>query len=87
MSRDEDAEGYSMELRYAEQDIDIGAEEECKVLDKSTGKWKLLETDFSNIETKEIFGVSVPVMKKEAIIAEKRMFNRPQDQEDIRQMQ
>ncbi|QQR78503.1 MAG: hypothetical protein IPJ68_05530 [Candidatus Moraniibacteriota bacterium] len=87
MSRDEEAEGYAMELRYAEQDIDIGAEEGCKVLNRATGKFQLLETDFNDVETKEICGILVPVMRKEAVIAEKLKFNRPQDQEDIRQMQ
>lgn len=87
MSCDEEAEGYSIELRYAEQDIDIGAEEECRIFNKVSGKWELLETDFNNVEMKEIFGILVPVMKKEAIIAEKLKFNRPEDHEDIQQMQ
>ncbi|MGB4833766.1 MAG: hypothetical protein WBP40_01915 [Candidatus Moraniibacteriota bacterium] len=87
MSRDEETEGYSMELRYTEQDIDIGAEEGCKVLNKATGKFQLLETDFNDVEREEIFGVLVPIMKREAVITEKLMFNRSQDQEDIKQMQ
>ncbi|MGB3073162.1 MAG: hypothetical protein WBB68_02795 [Candidatus Moraniibacteriota bacterium] len=87
MSRDEAAEGYAMELRYAEQDIDIGAEEGCRIFNKVTGEWELLETDFDNVEIKEIFGVLVPIMKREAVITEKLMFNRSQDQEDIKQMQ
>lgn len=87
MSRDEEAEGYSMELKYAGQDIDIGAEEECRVFNKVTDKWEILETDFNNVEMKEIFGILVPTMKKETIITEKLKFNRPEDHEDIQQMQ
>ncbi|MFZ1654616.1 MAG: hypothetical protein WBO92_01575 [Candidatus Moraniibacteriota bacterium] len=87
MSQDEEAEGYSMVLQYKEQDIDIGAEEDCKIFNQATGQWELLETDFNNVDLKEVFGITVPVMKKEAIITEKLKFNRPVDHEDIKQMQ
>ncbi|MGB3072790.1 MAG: hypothetical protein WBB68_00825, partial [Candidatus Moraniibacteriota bacterium] len=64
-----------------------GAEEGCRIFNKVTGEWELLETDFDNVEIKEIFGIPVPVIKKETMITEKLMFNRSQDQEDIKQMQ
>lgn len=87
MSYDEESEGYSMLLEYDGQDIDIGAEEGCKVFNRTADQWEPLETDFNNVNMIEIFGVVVPTMKKEAIISEKLKFNRPVDHEDIKQMQ
>ena len=86
MSKDEETEGYSMELEYEGQDIDIGAEEDCRIFNKKTREWDVLKTNF-DADMKEVFGITVPLMKKESIIAEKMMFDRTVDREDIEQMQ
>lgn len=75
-----------MTLRYAEQDIDLTAAESIRLFDYQSGDWRSLPTDFAASEKHEVFGLAVPIMRREILIAYKQMIRRDTDLEDIAQL-
>lgn len=71
-----------MTLKYENQGIDI-CSDKAKIRNARTGSWKENHTNFSESEIHEIYGMSVPVIKKESLIEYKKSLSRPVDIEDI----
>ncbi|MDP1707280.1 MAG: hypothetical protein Q8L30_01890 [bacterium] len=71
-----------MTVVYAGQEIDIAGEDTIKWFDKANHSWAAGRCDFLNYEMKEIYGLSIPVMPKEAHIAHKKKLMRDVDKED-----
>jgi hypothetical protein len=69
-------------LDYGGQIIDIGGEP--MVFDKGKKEWILVKTDFSNSTHMNIYGIDIPVIKKESLVEYKRKLLREVDVEDIR---
>jgi hypothetical protein len=75
-----------MSLRYAEQEIDLTAAESIRLFDHQSGDWRILPTDFAASERHEVFGITVPVMRRDLLVAYKKMIQRDTDLEDIAQL-
>lgn len=72
-----------MSLRYESQNIDIAGRTEIKFFDTSTQSWVPGYRDLLNSEIKEVFGLTVPVIPKEALIAYKKKLMREVDTLDL----
>lgn len=70
-------------LKHEGQDIDLSGGETVKICDARTGEWKAVPNDFTKFETKEVFGVSVPVITKQDLIFYKSMLTGDHQQIDI----
>lgn len=84
--RDDSWELLLMTVRYADQEIDFGGAFQARFFDKREGVWMPFREDLSTAEHKVVYGVDVPVIRKEDLIAYKRLLNRDVDQEDIEAM-
>lgn len=72
-------------LNYKGQRIDLSGIS-ARIFDQNTKQWVEIRTDFSKYETKNIFGVLVPVIQKEDLIEYKSKLMRPEDKIDIEEM-
>jgi len=72
-----------MKLEYAGQSIELGAAEDVRIRDEATGRWAPEPVDLGAAELKEIFGLRVPVITRERLLAYKRRLQRPVDLADI----
>ena len=68
-----------MTLNYKGQEIDMAGEDTIKLFDKKTKNWISASCDFSKSENKEVYGLTVPVIPKEALIAYKKKLMRAVD--------
>ncbi|MBA3733334.1 MazG-related protein [Patescibacteria group bacterium] len=69
-------------LSYEGQEIDICGE--TKIFNKIYGCWVELKTDFSNSNYLPIYGITIPVIQKAAIVEYKNKLQREVDLEDIK---
>ena len=74
-------------INYEEQEIDISGGDTLKICDARTGEWKSVLTDFSNFEQREIFGIKVPVISRDDLIAYKSMLQGQHQRVDIQATQ
>ena len=72
-----------MALDYHGQKIEIGDGEQVRIFDRRTKLWIDASVDFESVVTKSIFGLDVPVMPKDRLIAYKRCLDRPVDRVDL----
>lgn len=72
-----------MTLKYKNQEIDIAGEDEIKLFDKESNAWVSASRDLSISEHKEVYGLTVPVIPKEALIAYKKKLMREVDILDL----
>jgi hypothetical protein len=68
---------------YAGQKIELGGIEGARYYDRVNGCWRLQVIDFSRSAWVELFGMKVPIMPKEELIAYKSRLNRDVDQQDL----
>jgi hypothetical protein len=73
-----------LRLNYKGQQIDISGGDSSKMLDKKSGKWVKDPTDFGRYEMKKVFGINVPVIKSDDLLAYKRKLLRKVDLVDIK---
>ncbi len=76
-----------MTLKYQGQEIDIAGRDNIKIFDKSNKIWTPAHRDLTISEDKEVYGIIVPVIPKESLIAYKSKIARYVDLEDIRQLE
>lgn len=76
-----------MTLRYEGQKIDIAGRDNIKIFDKQQNEWVPAHRDLTISEDMEVYGVIVPVIPKEALIAYKKKIGREVDIEDIKQLE
>ena len=74
-------------LNHQGQNVDISGGDSLKICDARTGEWKLVPTDFSSVEQRQLFGTTVPVMSRADLIAYKSMLQGQHQQLDIRAAQ
>jgi hypothetical protein len=70
-------------LNHEGQEIDLSGGDTLKICDARTGEWKTNQTDFSNVEQREIFSIKVPVISRGDLIAYKSMLEGEHQQVDI----
>ncbi len=71
---------------YHGQDVEVGSDKNCKILDHRSSKWVTKNISFENYERKEIYGVAVRVMAKNDLVAYKKLLNREVDIDDVTQI-
>ena len=74
-------------LNHEGQEVDISGGDTLKICDARTSEWKLNKTDFSNVEQREIFGITVPVIFRKDLIEYKSMLAGEHQQVDIQAAQ
>lgn len=74
-------------LDYNGQSIDITAAESVRVYDRSEGRWIQDPTDLAAVELREIYGLTIPVQKRELLIRYKKLVARATDLEDVQQLE
>ena len=74
-------------LNHEGQEIDISGGDTLKICDARTGEWKLSPTDFSNVEQRGIFDLTVPVIAREDLVSYKSMLQGEHQQIDIQATQ
>lgn len=74
-------------LNYEGQELDISGGDTLKICDARTGEWKLSPTNFSNVEQREVFGITVPVISRDDLIAYKSMLQGEHQKVDIQAAQ
>lgn len=84
--RDEQFDIQLLSLRYADQDIDLTAAEDIQLFDRTAAQWRHVPTDLMAREIHEVLGKKVFVMKRDALIAYKKMLARDTDLEDVAAM-
>lgn len=76
-----------MTLKYENQKIDIAGRDTIMIFDKSQGVWIPAHRDMTVSVDIEVYGIVVPVIPKEALIAYKKKINREVDREDVQQLE
>ncbi len=84
---DEEWDLQLITLNYREQEIDIGGIDNIKIFDKETKYWVSMSRDIAVVETKEVYGISVPLIPKSTLIAYKKKLMRDVDRLDILAME
>ncbi|NNG17676.1 MAG: hypothetical protein HKM89_14460 [Gemmatimonadales bacterium] len=76
-----------MKLEYAGQPIEVGAADHVRIFSRPEGKWVPERVDLEDADVKEVFGLPVPVMTRERLLAYKQRLQRPVDLADIRELE
>jgi len=71
---------------YLGQNVEIGSDKECKILNAQQSKWVTQVIDFTCYERCNVYGVDAKVMKRDELVAYKTQLNREVDIEDINQI-
>jgi hypothetical protein len=72
-----------MTLQYKGQDIDLFGAYKQKFFDKKKHEWVSVSSDFSLAQMMDAYGIQVPVISKEKLIAYKESISREVDKVDI----
>ena len=80
---DDDWDLQLLTISHHGQEIDFAGAYQKKFFDLKTKEWIAFPTDFSSSEYREIYGMRVPFMAKEKLIAYKKMLGRKVDLEDL----
>lgn len=73
-----------MVLNYKGQEIDISGGCNLRICDAITGQWQSCQTDFSNYEEHEIYGIKVPVIPRQYLVEYKRILVGEHQKVDIK---
>jgi hypothetical protein len=76
-----------MTLKYENQVIDIAGRDTIKIFDKSKKEWIPAHRDLTISVDREVYGMMVPVIPKDALIAYKTKIDREVDRLDVAAMQ
>ena len=76
-----------MGLRYKGQEIDLVGRDSIRLFDKNTNDWIPGHRDISKSEMKQVYGLTVPVIPKKALIAYKKKLLREVDILDIKALE
>lgn len=85
--QDENWDLVFMELRYNDQQIEVGDADNTKYFDSLSQRWIKEEVNFSASNIIEFEGIELPVMPKKALVRYKQRLNRKVDRIDIKEMQ
>ena len=81
---DEEWDLKLMTLKYKNQEIDIAGEDDSKIFDKENHVWISVGRDLSLSNHIEVFGIIVPVIPKDDLIAYKKKLMREVDIIDLK---
>lgn len=75
-----------MTIKYRGQEIDIGGAQKTRIFDHRAKQWVGIATDMHQAKLRYLYGLRVPVVSKEELIAYKSLLGRNVDKEDVRQL-
>ncbi len=78
---------FLMTLNYDGQEIDLSAVENTRIYDNKNKIWVEIITDFSKVQYKDIDGLMLPVIEREALMAYKKILARPVDLLDLKYLE
>ncbi|OIO59545.1 MAG: hypothetical protein COZ46_00790 [Verrucomicrobia bacterium CG_4_10_14_3_um_filter_43_23] len=81
--KDEEWDLPLMTLNYKDQEIDLCGAYTTKVYNKANNTWLTLKTNLSNPNHADIFGITLPVISRDELIAYKKIIARPVDLLDL----
>lgn len=76
-----------MTVEYKGQILDFVGAQGKKIFDEKNNEWIILENNFSTSELKEVYGITIPVMARDRLIAYKKILLREVDKEDLRSLE
>jgi hypothetical protein len=85
--QDENFDLLMVSLNYEGQDIDISGCDTDKIFNQGTQAWEACGNTLAMAVSTEIFGITVPVISRAALIDYKGKIQRETDLEDVRAMQ
>lgn len=74
---------FLMTLNYQGQEIDISGAYYTKIYNSKNNSWERIATDFSKVNNIEIYGLILPIIACEELIAYKKILSRPVDLLDV----
>lgn len=77
---------FTMALQYDGWTIDVSGAEDAETFNRQTNKWVPCPTDLTRFELRDIEGKMFPVMRKEDLIAYKRLVGRDTDVSDVKEI-
>lgn len=75
---------YFMEVRFAGEEIELAEAARTRYRKDPDHPWHDARVDFDEPAHREVYGVRVPVMPRERLVAYKRRLDRPVDRQDVR---
>jgi len=81
--KDETFELLLMTLKYDGQEIDICGCDSDLLFNQETKEWESCGTDIAKAVEKEVYGVKVPIVAWQNLVAYKKKIRRPTDLEDV----
>lgn len=81
--KDEDWDMLLLTLNYHGQAIDLSGAFETKIYDKANKTWVKIVNDFAKVKYKNMDGLDLPIIEREALIAYKKILSRPVDLLDV----
>lgn len=84
--RDEHWDCYFMEVRYAGEDIELAEASRTWYRRGPDAEWTAADVDFDGPAMREAFGVEIPVMPLDRLVAYKRRLGRPVDERDLAEL-
>lgn len=84
--KDEEWDLYLATLNYKGQLIDLAGSSKSNIFDKNTDTWVKFKVDYEDFELFDIFGIIVPVIKKEDLINYKLKLKREVDIIDVNEL-
>lgn len=85
--KDESWDLLLMTLNYQGQEIDLSGAYNTKVYNKKKKVWEKIITDFSKVKYIDIYGLTLPVIGREELIAYKKILARPVDVLDLEHLE
>jgi hypothetical protein len=82
--KDENWQLMLMTLTFNGIEIDISSADNCKIFNKNTQQWQTITADFSQLNTKNLFGLKLPIIPLASLIAYKTILGRPVDVADLK---
>lgn len=84
--RDEHWDCYFMEVRYAGEEIELAEASRTWYRCHPDAGWEAADVDFDRPAIREAFGVEIPVMPLDRLVAYKRRLGRPVDEQDLAEL-
>ena len=74
---------FLMTLNYHGQEIDLSGAYTTRIYNKRDKNWVKIMTDFSKVSHVDIYGLSLPIIGRQELIAYKKILARPVDLLDV----
>jgi hypothetical protein len=74
-------------LRYKGQEIDLAGADSTRLFDRQEKKWSFDKADLKRSTKKSLYGMRVPIIRKQELLRYKKSIARAVDKEDVRALE